>query len=259
MGSLEKSSAFLIIFLVLQAKKAYCSDCSVSPCSPQGPNISFPFWKVGQPQHCGYPGFKLSCKGNHTVLQLPSFGEVFVTSIYYEQNELAIDVGPNNCTYDFFLRFNSSATPFSYYPYFHPESPQYTYMNCSSNITSDDLYPVPCMSSTSSKSGFFVYIVPSAMQLTMLPVYCQPIGNISVPYYLTPNSADYSSSYFYPDYNFPNSILSLAWSLPGCESCFNCGFRSNVSNETYCLDPPNEEGSFYPDNTGSNTGSNSGT
>ncbi|OAY79001.1 Glycerophosphodiester phosphodiesterase protein kinase domain-containing GDPDL2, partial [Ananas comosus] len=169
MGYLEKSLAFVIIFLVLRAKKAYCSDCSVSPCSPQGPRISFPFWKVGQPQHCGYPGFKLSCKGNQTVLQLASFGEVFVTSIYYEQNELTIDVGPNNCTYDFFLRFNSSATPFSYYPYFHPENPQYTYMNCSSNITSDDLYPVPCMSSTSSKSGFYVYIVPSAMQLTMLP------------------------------------------------------------------------------------------
>nr|CAD1823648.1 unnamed protein product [Ananas comosus var. bracteatus] len=253
MGYFEKSLAFVIIFLVLRAKKAYCSDCSVSPCSLQGPRISFPFWKVGQPQHCGYPGFKLSCKGNQTVLQLASFGEVFVTSIYYEQNELTIDVGPNNCTYDFFLRFNSSATPFSYYPYFPPETTQYTYTNCSSNITSDDLYPVPCMSSTSSKSGFYVYVVPSAMQLTMLPGYCQPIGNISVPYLLTPNSADYSSS-FDPDYPFTDSALNLAWSLPGCESCFNCGFKSNASNETYCLDPPYEEGSFYPDNTGGNSG-----
>ncbi|XP_072950793.1 rust resistance kinase Lr10-like isoform X3 [Typha angustifolia] len=109
---LARSLALAIIFLALQTNEAK-NTCSVYRCSARGPDIRFPFWTAAQPRHCGYPGFKLSCNGSNTVLQLPSYGEVLVTSISYTLNRLTI-VGPRNCIEGLLLQFNSSATPFNY-------------------------------------------------------------------------------------------------------------------------------------------------
>ncbi|CAL5364515.1 unnamed protein product [Camellia sinensis] len=52
---------FLILLLVLKLSVGQ-DDCTPTTCSNHGPTIRFPFRLNNcQPQHCGYPGFDLSC------------------------------------------------------------------------------------------------------------------------------------------------------------------------------------------------------
>ncbi|CAL5364524.1 unnamed protein product [Camellia sinensis] len=52
---------FLILLLVLKLSVGQ-DDCTPTTCSNHGPTIRFPFRLNNcQPQHCGYPGFELSC------------------------------------------------------------------------------------------------------------------------------------------------------------------------------------------------------
>ncbi|XP_072950783.1 rust resistance kinase Lr10-like isoform X2 [Typha angustifolia] len=226
---LARSLALAIIFLALQTNEAK-NTCSVYRCSARGPDIRFPFWTAAQPRHCGYPGFKLSCNGSNTVLQLPSYGEVLVTSISYTLNRLTI-VGPRNCIEGLLLQFNSSATPFNY----ESMDPPY---------------------------GHYVYAVDSSTQLGLLPQSCQRIHTLVVPYY-------FRHGYGYFDYDTPeiadepycfsrnyNSCLFLSWSVPGCEfGCLNCGFKSSTSNKTLCFDPypPYNGGFIFDNNSGKST------
>ncbi|RVW84656.1 hypothetical protein CK203_044615 [Vitis vinifera] len=56
------------------AENAICQgECMVlSNCNEEGPLIRFPFKLKDQPDHCGYPGFVLSCtEKKQTLLDLP--------------------------------------------------------------------------------------------------------------------------------------------------------------------------------------------
>ena len=59
--------------------------CKEARCRDGEPTIGFPFRLKGQqPEHCGYPGFELSCtKDNQTMLELPHSGKFYVKNISY--------------------------------------------------------------------------------------------------------------------------------------------------------------------------------
>ncbi|KAJ6370423.1 hypothetical protein OIU76_028658 [Salix suchowensis] len=66
---------FYVLFVVFVAGHGAGLNCTGS-CGNDGPDIRFPFRiKDEQPDHCGYPGFDLSCSDdNSTVLELPTGG-----------------------------------------------------------------------------------------------------------------------------------------------------------------------------------------
>ncbi|WOG85765.1 hypothetical protein DCAR_0104958 [Daucus carota subsp. sativus] len=68
---------FLVILVlsitrVVAAKAKVAGDeCRTKRCSRHGPGIRFPFHlKDRQPEHCGLPGFRVSCDGGETLLEL---------------------------------------------------------------------------------------------------------------------------------------------------------------------------------------------
>ncbi|KAL2321174.1 hypothetical protein Fmac_030143 [Flemingia macrophylla] len=67
-------------------------------------NISYPFWRSGQPDYCGHPKFKLDCQKDNVVIDIMS--QAFrVTHIDQTSKLLKIakvDLLPDPCTIDYF-------------------------------------------------------------------------------------------------------------------------------------------------------------
>ncbi|THG15068.1 hypothetical protein TEA_019368 [Camellia sinensis var. sinensis] len=70
------AAGFLGVGGAPQPRPRDSDECAVTRCGDDGPDIRFPFWlKDHQPNHCGYPGFQLSCSPTKdTLLDLPFFG-----------------------------------------------------------------------------------------------------------------------------------------------------------------------------------------
>jgi hypothetical protein len=84
---LEMVIAYLFLFLAftVDLEEAQSTACNESRCGHHGPPIRFPFRLNSQPEHCGYPGFNLSCVDTkHTVLELPISVKLFVKKIDYK-------------------------------------------------------------------------------------------------------------------------------------------------------------------------------
>ncbi|KAG5226484.1 glycerophosphodiester phosphodiesterase protein kinase domain-containing GDPDL [Salix suchowensis] len=75
---------FYVLCVVFVAGHGAGLNCTGS-CGNRGPNIRFPFRIKGeQPDHCGYPGFDLSCSDdNSTVLELPTGVSLLIEEIDY--------------------------------------------------------------------------------------------------------------------------------------------------------------------------------
>jgi hypothetical protein len=98
-----------------------CAD--ESRCGGHGPAIRFPFRLNSQPDHCGYPGFNLSCTDtNHTVLELPISVKLFVKKIDYKSQVIQL-YDPDNCFPRQLRGLNLSSSPFQF-----KDSPYYGLM-----------------------------------------------------------------------------------------------------------------------------------
>ena len=85
---MENSLQLCIIHLFCFVLLANASEFGVEPddgckearCADGEPTIGFPVRLMGQqPEHCGYPGFELSCtEDNQTMLELPHSGKFYV-------------------------------------------------------------------------------------------------------------------------------------------------------------------------------------
>ncbi|KAF6171194.1 hypothetical protein GIB67_011255 [Kingdonia uniflora] len=118
---MEMNKNFMIIFLLilpyirLEANQDECSR--VAKCSEDGPAVRFPFRLRGHhPNHCGYPGFDLSCTtGNETMVELPFSGKFIVQTIDYENQFLDVS-DPDSCIPRRLLQhLNFSKSPFQLY------------------------------------------------------------------------------------------------------------------------------------------------
>ncbi|XP_058079331.1 LEAF RUST 10 DISEASE-RESISTANCE LOCUS RECEPTOR-LIKE PROTEIN KINASE-like 1.2, partial [Magnolia sinica] len=85
---------FIFTFFLLQGR-AKSIDQRFEACAPQSCgnhiSISFPFWIDPQPSYCGYPGFKLSCKNNETVLKISDDDDgYYIREIFYNNKSLSV-------------------------------------------------------------------------------------------------------------------------------------------------------------------------
>ncbi|CAN4089801.1 unnamed protein product [Withania somnifera] len=86
------------------------NDCRKSSCSGDSPSIHFPFRLQHQPEHCGYPGFELSCYNNMTLLALSNSLTLIVDYIDYVSQHITLR-SSISCLLNL-LHFNFSASPF---------------------------------------------------------------------------------------------------------------------------------------------------
>ena len=197
------------------------NQCRQSRCG-NGPAIRFPFrLKDRQPNHCGYPGFELSCRGKHTVLELPLPGKFYVKSIHYKSQVIKL-YDPNDCLFGELLKINGlSVSPFGFY---ENDQRNYTLFNCSvlERRTLDGMV-FPCLSGP----GYQVLVVRSESSIEFVPLAsCTKMYNISsVPHEI---------------FAVDRKYLYMNWAEPNCTHCEvmgkGCRLKSNGSNnQTECF------------------------
>lgn len=207
------------------------SQCMPSRCSKNGPAVRFPFrLRDRQPAHCGYPGFELSCRGKHTVLELPIPSKFFVESIDYKSQVIKL-YDPEDCLMGQLLKIHGfSVTPLGFFEAFR----DYTMFNCS--VLERDLryMALPCLSGY----GYQVFAVHSNDAVEELPLaYCTKMYHISsVPHEILAVDRKY---------------LRMNWTRPDCSQCEaignGCRLNSN-STESYTecfVYPKSNEGNLF--------------
>ncbi|KAI3471210.1 hypothetical protein Pfo_027873 [Paulownia fortunei] len=186
-----------------------------------------------QPEHCGYPGFDLSCNSNNSTefefqfpvrasarnIVLPISAKATVQEIDYKTQVIRVSVLNGSCLPNRVPEVNSSASPFEMYYRYNWQS-GFTFFNCSgkpdSTYSSD---PITCLDHGGSKFMHIDRII--RLQICL----CQVIFN---------GPREYSVD-----------DTQLHWPEPLCGSCeangMYCRLKSNgTNNETECFDIPKE-------------------
>ncbi|KAI3935136.1 hypothetical protein MKX01_031403 [Papaver californicum] len=211
---------FLLCFLCLPFFTTSAENCLNNQCSKAEPFISYPFRIKGrQGERCGFPGFDLTCDNkNRTVLELPFTGPFFVSYISYGSTYNGIQLqDPDICLPRRFLnQLNLSGTPFIV-----DEYQNYSFFNCSSNVSTSIYAPILFYStsiSCLSSSKHAVYVTsPESRDSSWLKRNCSLIATIPVP---VPR---YYSRWI------PNDVvlhLTWRWNEPYCK--WNCNKYPNV-------------------------------
>ncbi|KAI8008654.1 Rust resistance kinase Lr10 [Camellia lanceoleosa] len=202
-------------------------ECAVTRCGDDGPDIRFPFWlKDHQPNHCGYPGFQLSCSpAKNTLLELPFFGTAKVSLINYRDQSLYIN-DPSDCFLEQLLlnpNHNLSASPFKFSPLY---GSQFSLFSCPSSTNQtyplewydtgyayNSYSPFPITNNClNSSQGQVVYAVPDDFSILQSLLSCRKLYTIT---------SIHSPLYGSPD--FYTNDLRLSWSKPICGSCEEIG------------------------------------
>ncbi|WKA07556.1 hypothetical protein VitviT2T_025364 [Vitis vinifera] len=218
-------SLFLFLFLTLFVEmRGGRGECPTSNrCGDQGPLIQFPFRLKGQPHHCGYPGFVLSCtENNQIMLELPDSVKLLVKNIIYKSREIIVQ-NPDNCLERQLRNLSLASSPFQF-----KFEGDVTFFNCSLLKTAESFaaHFIPCL----SIPGNPVYAVDSFYPLQNMDLSsCRRLYNASVGYHV------------FTDYTFNGSAFSLKWPKSICGSCLRAGHicRLKKSNsrepETECI------------------------
>ena len=213
--------SFLTLFVEMRGGRGECPTSN--RCGVQGPLIQFPFRLKGQPHHCGYPGFVLSCtENNQIMLELPDSVKLLVKNIIYKSREIIVQ-NPDNCLERQLRNLSLASSPFQF-----KFEGDVTFFNCSSLKTAESFaaHFIPCL----SIPGNPVYAVDSFYPLQNMDLSsCRRLYNASVGYHV------------FTDYTFNGSAFSLKWPKSICGSCLRGGHicRLKKSNsrepETECI------------------------
>lgn len=233
---------FLLTLISIVHLAVSQNECLTTRCGPTGPVIRFPFrLRDHQPEHCGYPGFELSCTGSGSTefdLQFPVTAStdkimiplrtiVSVSDIDYKaQKILASKALARSCLPEklTMLKNSSSASLFEVEALGYTQG--YTLFNCSD--TRGYGQDITCLSSRSYR----VIAFASIYDITTLPPYssCFKMYNVSyVPDELFTGINDDYGTRFY-----------LGWSKPYCGNCEGEGKYCRLKNggrdeETECI------------------------
>ncbi|KAK9939130.1 hypothetical protein M0R45_015837 [Rubus argutus] len=232
----------LIVELDVVNGGAGLEDCKQTRCSTEGPAIRFPFRLVGwQPEHCGYPGFDLSCTNNNqTVLHMPSSSKLFVRMINYTSQEFVFEEGAVCLAREI---FHYGSSPFQFVG-------NASLFSCPPSIVRDQYatnnpgYCLARLSPCHSNPGNQIYaaLAPDGKfcSIDEMPlVSCTKVRDYSVAL------ADRDSSY----------VLTLRWSKPSCQHCQEtrkaCKLKNEFTNQTdpqtECFDVPKaKDNATYP-------------
>ena len=240
---MENSLQLCIIHLFCFVLLANASEFGVEPddgckearCGVGEPTIQFPFWlKDQQPEHCGFPGFELSCtEDNQTMLELPHSGKFYVVSISYADQKIDL-YDPDGWIDPRQLRIpDLTSSPFDFYHDMY----NYTFFNCSTHKDSpgDHFVRIPCLSST---HHYQIAALWSDADATYVPQSCWKMYNLEpVPFSLIDDDPD-------------GKYISLLWNNPTCGTCYaldqKCARMGNTL-ETTCLDNISKQktGNYY--------------
>jgi hypothetical protein len=196
------------------------NGCDELRCGGRGPAIRFPFRLNSQPDHCGWPGFNLSCTNSkETVLQLPNFVKFFVKKIDYKSQVIEV-YDPDHCFPRQLHELNLSSSPFLLQEEF--SLTDFSLFNCSSTKKEAD-FGISCLSGLSYEVRAF----SSAYDINDLPISsCKKMYTIrSIPYGLERGH---------------DKILQLNWPRPVCRDCkvkgMGCRLKNNSNeSETECF------------------------
>ncbi|KAI5342569.1 hypothetical protein L3X38_010444 [Prunus dulcis] len=207
-------SFFILLFMVgFKVNTGACqNECSELRCGDSGPPIKFPFrLKHKHPDHCGYPGFDLSCDGsNNTVLELPISVKFTVTDINYKCQVIQV-VDPDGSVPRQLHKPNPSASAFQFKGDDHSD---YTLFNCSP-ADRNLYYQIPCLSGTSHQ----MLAINSYSYIDEVPIWsCTKLYNLpTVPYGIL----------------FESEHVSLEWFKPACKQCEKKGRKCRLKNNNH--------------------------
>ena len=214
---------FLFVRIIAEVG-ATVNECMITRCSQHGPAIQFPFWlKDRQPDHCGFPGFQLSCSEKHqTMIELPNSLKLLVKKIDYKSHKIQVH-DPDYCLPKQLSDLNLSASPFQFKVKHDHSLQDITLFNCSLPVNNGFMRQIPCL----SVLGYKVYVVDSYYTL----------------FHDYDNYDLLSCSKMYNISSVPNNIfdhLDLNWSKSICRSCEvdgkKCRPKSNSTDpETNCF------------------------
>ncbi|KAL3820066.1 hypothetical protein ACJIZ3_005971 [Penstemon smallii] len=238
------------VFLMIVSTKAQ-DDCRPTICHRSGQIIRFPFRLKGrQPEHCGYPGFDLSCNSHNSLefdfqfpiraltrnIVLPILAKAKVESIDYQSQVIRVVVLNGSCFPNRVPEFNSTtSSPFKLYDLYDDIYTGFTLFNCSTKRDNQrSLGPIHVCDDT---EDFKIYAYESYMQGTDVSVLnCTKMYNTSyIPGEIFNSLSKYS---LYAD------TKSLHWHKPFCRGCEERGMYcrlKNNSNETECVEIPEQK------------------
>ncbi|KDP22160.1 hypothetical protein JCGZ_25991 [Jatropha curcas] len=216
-------SFFYLLMLILVCYGESINECQESRCGKNGPAIRFPFrLKNRQPDHCGLPGFDVSCtETEDTLIDLPSSVKLYIDKIDYV-SQVIYTSDPNNCLPKQLLNFNLVDSPFKFEGSFRSD---YVFFNCSS-IDRNLYLSMPCL----SVPGYDVHAFATDY----------PVASLA----LTSCTKMYNVSSVPMDFISRDNVLSLNWSNPACGSCEAqgkyCRLKQNTNSKpkTECFDKP---------------------
>jgi hypothetical protein len=186
---------FFIVFLAGHG----ASLNSTGSCANRGPDIRFPFRNIDkQPDHCGCPGFDLSCSDDKsTVLKLPTGLSLRIERIDY-RHQLIYARYPQGCFLGQRLNFSLGASQFQIT---NDWLGDWTLFNCSSNEKRSGLtHKIPCLSTFNHE----VFVVDSSTTISDSDLLsCTKMYNI----YGVPHGMLHAENY-----------VTMSWSNPPCGS-----------------------------------------
>lgn len=236
---------FLICSVGFQEPAAAQDECGPTSCSSSGPIVRFPFRLKGrQPEHCGYPGFDLSCNRNNITefefqfpvrasarnIVLPISAKATVRNIDYSLQVIGVDVVNGSCLPNRVPDVSASASPFELHYRFSydPSSMGYTLFNCSREPDSVNQAsgPISCL----QHGAFQVYAYRSSYTVTDFPMSnCAKMYNVS----------DIAMAILIGPREYSFDGPQLHWSEPSCGNCESNGkYCSWKNNQTECFDVP---------------------
>jgi len=223
---------FLLLVFIVAGHGEGQDECSELRCEPRGPAVRFPFTLENRQQdHCGFPGFNLSCTDkNDTLLELPVSVKLFVKKIDYKSQVIHL-YDPDYCFPRQLHGFNSSSgsSPFHFNPDDY-KNPDYLYssslFNCSQAKGKDNSrsHRISCLS---GPGNYQVYATNSYGDISYLPTpSCRKMYDVhSIPYKIMLGD---------------DKVLKLKWNSPACKHCEGKGKNCRLKNmgngsETECF------------------------
>jgi hypothetical protein len=222
---LEMVIAYLFLFLAFTVDLEEAqSACDESRCGHHGPAIRFPFRLNSQPEHCGYPGFNLSCVDTkHTVLELPISVKLFVKKIDYKSQVIHL-YDQHHCLPGQLqgLDLNHSS-PFQFKVEGYLRNR--TLFNCSPREETDYSILISCLSGPTYQV-YYSYVIDTFL------ISCTKMYTLrSIPYGIIEDH---------------DKFVQLNWSTPACTHCEGKGMRCMKSNSsgwgTQCYIPIQTKG-----------------
>ncbi|KAJ0095131.1 hypothetical protein Patl1_15173 [Pistacia atlantica] len=218
----------IVLFLLSPYSGAENGDefCPPTRCSPDGPEIRYPFRLKTQQLFCGHEGFELSCSNNKTLLHLPSSRDYYVQGIYYSGGRITItDVQETACALQSILVPNLINSGF-----YVPPLDECTIFNCTERIQISSSYyslvgPINCLSYDRN----FVFLMSSDYYSEdILPSNCSKYKTVKT-------SIDWG---YGTGEALTNPGIRIRWKPQDeCDNCENsgdyCGFNK-TSNSVMC-------------------------